>query len=171
MGFFSKTDLSDGAICDKCVARVTPLIGNRTLSELTVAEAKSKVEEEDAVNASLIAAYGGEFPNFFKVEYVIPISPKPTDVGVARAKTFKDSLAAKGYIVSGEFAAGPVTIIRFRDQIPAQLLEAAPFEEGSDVESTLSAHLYKGAIKAGKYAWLILDGASGVKSGDLIGGK
>lgn len=171
MGFFSKTDLSDGAICDKCVARVTPLIGDRLLSELTVAAAKSKLEEEDKVNASLVAAFGNEFPNFFKVEYVIPISPKPTEFGIARAKALKDSLAAKGYVVSGEFAAGPVTVIRGGKQIPAELREAAPFEEGTDVESTLTAHLYKGAMKAGKYAWLILDGASGVTSGDLIGGR
>ena len=88
---------------------------------------------------------------------------------IARAKAFKDSLAAKGTVVSGEFSSGPVTLIRGSETISAQLIETAPFEEGNNVEATLAAHLYKGAMGAGKQVWLILDGASGAKSGDLVG--
>ena len=169
MGFFTKTELADGAICDKCVARTQSLIGNRLIAEMSIEAVKAVIAEEDEVNAKLVGAFGGEYPNLVKVEYVLPISPKATEVGIARAKVFKDSLAAKGTVVSGEFSSGPVTLIRGSEKISAELIETAPFEEGNNVEATLAAHLYKGAMGAGKQVWLILDGASGVKSGDLVG--
>ena len=169
MGFFSKTELADGAICDKCIARITPLLGDTLVSGMSIDAVRAVLAEEDQKNAALIGTYGEAFPNLFKVDYVLPISPKATEVGIARAKAFKDSLAAKGTVVSGEFSSGPVTLIRGSETISAQLIETAPFEEGNNVEATLAAHLYKGAMGAGKQVWLILDGASGAKSGDLVG--
>ena len=161
MGFFSKTDLTDGAICDKCVARVTPLIGSRLIAEMSVGAVKAVIAEEDEVNAKLVSAFGGEYPNLFKVEYVLPISPK----------VMKDALAAKGTVVSGAFDKGAVTLIRGGKTIPGDLVETAPFTDNEPVEQTLGAHLYKGAVPAGKTAWLILGGECGAASGDLIGMK
>ena len=43
--------------------------------------------------------------------------------------------------------------------------------DNEPVEQTLGAHLYKGAVPAGKTAWLILGGECGAASGDLIGMK
>ena len=100
-----------------------------------------------------------------------PISPKATDVGIARAKLMKNAVAAKGTVVAGSFDKGTVTVIRHGTTFEAELCETAPFTDGEDVESTLAAHLYKGAVGAGKTAWLILNGESGVTSGDLIGAK
>ena len=171
MGFFSKTDLTDGAICDKCVARVTPLIGSRLIAEMSVGAVKAVIAEEDEVNAKLVSAFGGEYPNLFKVEYVLSISPKATEVGIGRAKVMKDALAAKGTVVSGAFDKGAVTLIRGGRTIPGDLVETAPFMDNEPVEQTLGAHLYKGAVPAGKTAWLILGGECGAASGDLIGMK
>ena len=169
MGFFSKTEIADGAICDKCVARAAPLVGDTLLASLSIGAIKAALDEEAQKNDALVAAYGGMYPNLFRADYVLPISPKGSEVGIARAKTFKDSLAVKGTVISGEFSSGPVTVIRGDRTFPAVLLEAAPFEEGNNVEATLAAHLYKGAMPAGKQAWLIVDGAGGVTNGDLIG--
>jgi hypothetical protein len=171
MGFFSKTELTDGAICDSCVARAQSLIGNRLIAEMSIDAVKSVIAEEEEVNAKLVAAFGSEYPNLFKTEFAHPISPKATDVGIARAKLMKNAVAAKGTVVSGSFDKGTVTVIRHGTTFEAELCETAPFTEGEDVESTLAAHLYKGAVGAGKTAWLILNGESGVTSGDLIGTK
>ena len=171
MGFFSKTELTDGAICDSCVARVQSLIGSKLISEMSLEAVKAAVAEEDEVNAKLTAAFGSEYPNLFKVDLAHPISPKATDVGLARAKLMKNAVAAKGTVVSGAFDKGTVTVIRGGKTVEAELYETAPFTDGEDVDSTLSAHLYKGPVGAGKNAWLILDGASGVTSGDLVGAK
>ena len=171
MGFFSKTELTDGAICDSCVARVQSLIGSKLISEMSLEAVKAAVAEEDEVNAKLTAAFGSEYPNLFKVDFAHPISPKATDVGLARAKLMKNAVAAKGTVVSGAFDKGTVIVIRGGKTVEAELYETAPFTDGEDVDSTLSAHLYKGPVGAGKNAWLILDGASGVTSGDLVGAK
>ena len=172
MGFFSKTELADGAICDQCVARAQSLIGDRLIAEMSVGAVKAAVAEEDEINAKLAAAFGGEYPNLFKVEFSHPISPKATDVGIRRAGAMKNAIAAKGVVVSGSFDKGEAAVIRVpHPPVPAQLIESAPFTEGEAVDSTLAAHLYKGAVGAGKTAWLILDGNSGVTSGDLIGMK
>ena len=171
MGFFSKTELTDGAICDKCVARVQSLVGNRLISEMSLEAVKAAIAEEEAVNAKLVQAFSGEFPNLFKAEFAHPISPKATDVGIARAKAMKDCVAGKGTVVSGAFDKGPVTVISGGKKTEAQLVETAPFTDGEDVDSTLSAHLYKGAVGAGKQAWLILSGDSGASGGCIIGAK
>lgn len=171
MGFFSKTELTDGAICDKCVARVQSLVGNRLISEMSLEAVKAAIAEEEAVNAKLVQAFSGEFPNLFKAEFAHPISPKATDVGIARAKAMKDCVAVKGTVVSGAFDKGPVTVISGGKKTEAQLVETAPFTDGEDVDSTLSAHLYKGAVGVGKQAWLILSGDSGASGGCIIGAK
>lgn len=171
MGFFSKTDVSDGAICDKCVARVQSLIGNRLLSEMSVDAVKAVIAEEDAVNEKLIGAFGNEYPNLFKADFAHPISPKATDVGIARAKAMKDCVAVKGTVIAGSFDKGTVTIVSGGKQTEAALVETAPFTDGEDVDSTLSAHLYKGPVGAGKQAWLILSGDSGASGGAIIGAK
>lgn len=169
MGFFSKTDISDGAICDKCVARAQALIGSRLISEMSVEAVKAVIAEEDEVNAKLVAAFGGEFPNLFKAEMAFPFSPKTTDVGIARAKAMKNAVAVKGFVVSGEFDKGPVTVIRPGKTLTAELVEAVPFDDSGDLEQITAAHLYKGPVKAGKYAWLILAEGADATSGDLIG--
>ena len=171
MGFFSKTDVSDGAICDKCVARAQSLIGNRLIAEMSVGAVKAVIAEDDAVNEKLVAAFGGEFPNLFKAEFSHPISPKATDVGIARAKAMKDCIAVKGTVIAGSFDKGTVTVISGGKRTEAQLAETAPFTDGEDVDSTLSAHLYKGAVGAGKQAWLILSADSGASGGAIIGAK
>ena len=171
MGFFSKTELTDGAICDKCVARAQSLIGNRLIAEMSVGAVKAVIAEDDAVNEKLVAAFGGEFPNLFKAEFSHPISPKATDVGIARAKAMKDCIAVKGTVIAGSFDKGTVTVISGGKRTEAQLAETAPFTDGEDVDSTLSAHLYKGAVGAGKQAWLILSADSGASGGAIIGAK
>ncbi len=171
MGFFSKTELSNGAICDKCVERAQSLIGNRLIAEMSVEAVKAVIAEEDELNAKLVGAFGGEYPNLFKAEFAHPISPKATDVGIARAKAMQGAFAVKGTVISGSFDKGPVTVIRGGQPFPAELVETAPFSSGEDVDSTLSAHLYKGAVGAGKPAWLILTGDPDVSGGCIIGAK
>ena len=169
MGFFSKTELTDGAICDKCVARAQSLIGSRLISEMSVGAVKAVIAEEDEVNAKLVAAFGGEYPNLFKAEFAHPISPKATDVGIARAKAMKDCVAAKGAVISGSFDKGPVKIVSGGKAAETTLVETVPFSDGENVEAVVAAHLYKGAVAAGKSAWLILPADSGVSSGCIIG--
>ena len=169
MGFFSKTELADGAICDKCVARAKSLIGNRLIAEMSVDAVKAVIAEEDEVNAKLVAAFGAEYPNFFKTVTAFPFSPKATDVGIARAKAMKNGIAAQGFIVSGAFDKGTVTVIRGGKTHTAELVETVPYDDSGDLEQITAAHLYKGPVKAGKYAWLIFAEGSDVSSGDLIG--
>ena len=171
MGFFSKTELTEGAVCDKCVARVQSLIGNRLISEMSLDAVKAVIAEEDAVNEKLVAAFGAEYPNLFKAEFAHPISPKATDVGITRAKAMKDCIAAKGTVIAGSFDKGTVTGVLGTKKTEATLAETAPFTDGEDVDSTLSAHLYKGPVGAGKQAWLILSGDSGASGGAIIGAK
>ena len=171
MGFFSKTELTDGAICDKCVARVQSLVGNRLISEMSLEAVKAAIAEEEAVNAKLIQAFSGEYPNLFKAEFAHPISPKATDVGIARAKAMKDCVAVKGTVIAGAFDKGTVAVVSGGKTTEAALVETAPFTDGEDVDSTLSAHLYKGPVGAGKQAWLILSGDSGASGGAIIGAK
>ena len=107
MGFFSKTDLADGAICDKCVARTQALIGNRLIAEMSVEAVKAVIAEEDEVNEKLIAAFGGEYPNFFKTYTAFPFSPKATDVGLARAKAMKTGSRLRGTSCPARSTKGP----------------------------------------------------------------
>ena len=171
MGFFSKTDLTDGAICDKCVAKVEPLLGSRLLSQMTVEGARELLAEEERKTAALVQSFGGAYPNLFRVDTAYPISPKATEVGMARAKAMKDALAVQGKILAGSFDKGTVKVIRNGQTFDAALVETVPFKAGESVEDVMAAHSYKGAVEAGQSAWLILAAGAAAENGDIIGAE
>ena len=171
MGFFSKTELTDGAICDKCVARAQSLIGSRLISEMSVGAVKAVIDEENEVNAHIVNALSGMYANLFKVETAYPITVKATQVGVARAKAMQGCMAVKGTVIAGAFDKGTVYVIHDGQAKEANLAESVPFDDSQPVEEVMAAHLYKGPVQAVKNAWLIVSEDSGATRGDIIGAK
>ena len=170
MGFFSKTSIGDGAICDKCVARIDSTIdlGGAMLSSMKLDDLKALIEEDKKKTDAVIARFGGKYANIFKVDDVITISPSATEVGIARSKAMKNSVVAKGVVIAGGFESGDVCVSRGGAETPANLVEAVPYESGSDVGQVIAAHMYKGAVTAVKPAWMILASGADVGIGDFI---
>ena len=170
MGFFSKTPIGDGNICDKCVKRIESTIdlGETMISSIKLDDLKSLIEEDKKKNDDIIAQFGGKFANVFKVSEVITISPSATEVGLARSKAMKNSAVAKGVVIAGGFESGGVSVCRGGAETAADLVEAVPYEDGSDVGQVIAAHSYKGAVTAVSAAWLILASGADVSAGDFI---
>ena len=111
----------------------------------------------------------GNYPNMFRIDESFMIAPKATEVGIKRAKLYKDRCVVRGLVSTGTFSQGESVIV-FIDGAPMQVPILDVMK--SDVlnfQDELAANMHKHTIESGMTAWIILDISSLPTVGATIG--
>ena len=140
------------------------------LKVMTVAEIKELIMSMKEEQAEIIENVGSDYANVAKADKCFSIAPKAVDVGLKRAKAYKNRMVATSSIITGEFAKDDtVTVTTNGNDIKATILDVIECSSYSTFETMLSAHLgSKHKAGAGTSAWIILDITEGVSEGSLI---
>lgn len=143
---------------------------NDPLQAMTIAEIKEMIESMKEEQAQIMEDVGSDFANVAKVDKSFSIAPKPLDVGLKRAKAYKNRIVATSQIISGEFAKDDrVTVTTGGNNITTTVLDVIECSSSSTFETMLSANLgAKHKAGAGTSAWIILNLTEGVDEGSLI---
>ncbi|MBR2783745.1 MAG: DUF4428 domain-containing protein [Firmicutes bacterium] len=189
--FFSSRVLADGeTICQNCENKVrnnyglyyrrrklaNPLdqdftIDNYALDDAirhaTLAEVKEIIAAQEEADAAAVAEYG-DFANMFTVEDCWTIAPKAVDVGLKRAKLFKNRIVVQGRAAKGSFATGDkVLIMNGSLKTDAEVLQAYK-NTGEDFDTELKANLQRKGCGSGEAGWLILDQEQLLPAGAVV---
>lgn len=193
MKFLSGLQVEDGQICSDCEKM---LRGKFDISEywkkrwgtdgfnradyvlktsdplkvMTIAEIEEMVKSIKEEQAEIIENVGSDYANVAKADKCFSIAPKAVDVGIKRAKAYKNRIVATSSIITGEFAKDDaVTITTNGNDVTTTILDVIECSSSSTFETMLSAHLgSKHKAGAGTSAWIILDLTEGVSEGSLI---
>ena len=77
---------------------------------------------------------------------------------------------ARGFVLTGSFEEGDAPDAVHLGKIKkTAVVEPVPFDPDLPFATVIGAHMYKGPVKAGKAAWLILDADADLAPGDVIG--
>jgi len=111
----------------------------------------------------------GNYPNMFRVDESFMIAPKATEVGIKRAKLYKDRCVVRGLVSVGTFSQNDAVVV-FVDGSPMQvpILDVMKCD-ALDFPSELAANMHKHTIETGMTAWMILDISSLPTVGATIG--
>ncbi len=190
---FSSLTVEDGAICSDCEKMIRGKFDiteyrkkrwgasgfdqedyvkktNDPLKAMTVDEIKEMIQSMKEEQREIIESVGSDYANVAKVDKSFSIAPKPLDVGLKRAKAYKNRIVATSQIISGEFAKDDtVTVTTSGVSITTTILDVIECSSSSTFETMLSANLgSKHKAGAGSSAWIILDLTEGVGEGSLI---
>ena len=139
------------------------------LKAMTVAEVKEMIQSMKEEQAQIIEDVGSEYANVAKADRCFSIAPKATQVGLKRAKAFKNRFVATSQIITGEFAKDDtVTVTTNGENVTTTILDVIECSNSSTFETMLASNLRKHEAKAGTSAWIILDMTEGVREGSLI---
>lgn len=143
---------------------------NDPLKAMTVDEINEMIQSMKEEQREIIESVGSDYANVAKVDKSFSIAPKPLDVGLKRAKAYKNRIVATSQIISGEFAKDDtVTVTTSGVSITTTILDVIECSSSSTFETMLSANLgSKHKAGAGSSAWIILDLTEGVGEGSLI---
>lgn len=192
ISLFSGVVLTDGTICDDCEKMVRGQFDieeywkkkfgtdgyayedwkratSDPLKAMTVEEIKAMISEKKAERAKVTEEIGGDCKAIAKAEKVFSIAPKPLDVGMKRAKAFKNRIVATSFIMSGEFCRGDAVTISFDGtDVRTTILDVIECSSSSTFETELNSNIGKHKAQEGTSAWMILDVTGGVEEGSLI---
>lgn len=195
MRFLLSTQLEDGVICDSCVGKIRSETDIRSFwrrrgmdpddpkqfdGEDTDLIAALKVEEAAAIlrpvgerDRAIVGAFSKAYGSLFRVGEVFPmVDLDGTGVMWKREERFRNTSVVRGFVLTGAFAEGDVIDAVHMGRIQnLTVVEPVPYDPDLPFGTVIGAHLYKGPVKAGKAAWLILDGDGGLAPGDVIGKK
>ncbi|MBP5353798.1 MAG: hypothetical protein J6Y67_01515 [Lachnospiraceae bacterium] len=111
----------------------------------------------------------GVFANMFKIDEAFQIAPKATEVGIKRAKLYKDRIVVRGPVTAGSFSQNDAVVL-FVNGSPMLVPILDVMKCGDlDFASELAANMHKHTIEAGMTAWIILDLTSLPVVGTTIG--
>lgn len=182
---FSSVAVNDGEICSDCEKmlrgkfNITEYWKQRwgtygcekvdPLKVMTVAEITEMVKSMKEEQAQIIEDVGSNYANVAKADNCFSIAPKAFDVGLKRAKAYKNRFVATSQIISGEFAKGDtVTVTTNGKDITTTILDVFECSNSSTFETTLGANMGKHKAEAGTSAWIILDLTGDIGQGSLI---
>lgn len=182
---FSSLLVDDGEICSDCEKmirgqfNITEYWKQRwgtygyenvdPLKVMTVDEIKKMINSMKKEQAQIIENVGSNYANIAKADKCFSIAPKALDVGLKRAKAYKNRFVATSQIISGEFAKGDtVTVTTNGKDITTTILDVFECSNSSTFETTLAANMGKHKAEAGTSAWIILDLTGDVSQGSLI---
>lgn len=140
------------------------------LKAMTIDEIEEMVKSMKEEQAEIIENVGSAYANIAKVDKSFSIAPKAYEVGLKRAKLYKNRLVATSQIISGEFAKDDtVTVTTKGEDVTTTILDVIECSNDLAFETMLSANLgNKHKATAGTSAWIILDLTEGVSAGSLI---
>lgn len=182
---FSSVAVDDGEICSDCEKmirgqfNITEYWKQRwgtygcekvdPLKVMTVAEITEMVKSMKEEQAQIIEDVGSNYANVAKADNCFSIAPKAFDVGLKRAKAYKNRFVATSQIIRGEFAKGDtVTVTTNGKDITTTILDVFECSNSSTFETTLGANMGKHKAEAGTSAWIILDLTGDIGQGSLI---
>lgn len=139
------------------------------LKAMTIAEIEDMMHSMKEEQAKIIEEVGSDYANVAKVDKCFSIAPKALDVGLKRAKAFKNKIVATSQIITGEFAKDDtVTVTTDGKDITTTILDVIECSNSSTFETMLASNLRKHNAEAGTSAWILLDLTEGVGEGSLI---
>ncbi len=184
---FSSLAVDDGEICSDCEKmlrgkfNITEYWKERwgtdgydradydPLKVMTVAEIEEMIKSMKEEQAQIIEDVGSDYANVAKADKCFSIAPKAFDVGLKRAKAYKNRFVATSQIITGEFAKGDtVTVTTNGKDITTTILDVFECSNSSTFETTLAANMGKHKAEAGSSAWILLDLTGDVRQGSLI---
>lgn len=188
MKFLSGLQVEDGQICADCEKmlrgkfNITEYCKKRwgadgdyviensdPLKVMTVAEIEEMIKSMKEEQREIIENVGSDYANVAKADKCFSIAPKAVDVGLKRAKAYKNRMVATSSIITGEFAKDDtVTVTTNGNDIKTTILEVIECSSYSTFETMLAANTGKHKLGAGTSAWIILDITEGVSEGNLI---
>ena len=192
MKFLSGVTVDDGQICSDCEKmlrgkfniteywrkrwsadgfdRADYVIKNSDpLKVMTIAEIKEMIKSMKEEQREIIENVGSDYTNVAKADKCFSIAPKAVDVGLKRAKAYKNRMVATSSIITGEFAKDDtVTITTKGNDVTTTILDVIECSSYSTFETVLAANTGKHKVGAGTSAWIILDLTEGVSEGSLI---
>ena len=192
LSFFSGVVISDGIICEDCEKMIRGQFDieeywkrrfgtdgyeredwkkstSDPLKAMTVEEIKAMINEKKAERTQVVEEIGGDCEAIAKVEKTFSIAPKPLDVGMKRAKAFKNRIVATSFIMSGELCRGDAVTVSFDGaDMTTTILDVIECSSANTFETELRANIGKHKAQAGISAWIILDVMGGVEEGALI---
>ncbi|WP_071026305.1 DUF4428 domain-containing protein [Peptoniphilus raoultii] len=183
MKFLSGLQVEDGQICSDCEKmlrgkfnitegfdRADYVIKNSDpLKVMTVAEIEEMIRSMKEEQAQIIENVGSDYANVAKADKCFSIAPKALDVGLKRAKAYKNRIVATSEIIAGEFAKDDtVTITTNGNDVTTTILDVIECSSSSTFETMLAANTGKHKVEAGTSAWIILDLTERVSEGSLI---
>ena len=182
--------LADGALCEKCKARVEQLLATKrewmrasalqksswnlfntkNMHKMPLQTAKEMLAAKEAVDQGCLAAFGNDKTSLFQIEDAIRIEPTAIQVGIARAKQLKNKVIVFGMVERGSFGKNDqVQIQQDRDTDSTVILEAYVCDcEENTIDVSLRANMGKHRLHAGERGWLVLDYEACVEVGNII---
>ena len=99
----------------------------------------------------------GVYANMFRIDEAFQIAPKATEVGIKRAKLYKDRCVVRGPVTAGSFSQNDAVVL-FINGSPmlVPILDVMKCD-AMDFKDELAANMHKHTIEAGMTAWIILD--------------
>ena len=184
---FSSLTVEDGQICSDCEKmlrgkfNITEYWKERwgtdgydradydPLKGMTVAEIEEMIKSMKEEQAQIIEDVGNDYANVAKADNCFSIAPKATQVGLKRAKAYKNKIVATSQIITGEFAKDDtVTVTTNGENITTTILDVIECSNSSTFETMLEANMGKHKAEAGTSAWILLDLTENVYEGSLI---
>ena len=99
----------------------------------------------------------GAYPNSYFIGESFTIAPKATEVGIKRAKLYKNRTVVCGVINAGAFNKDDDVIVYINGApVSAHVLDLIPVD-ASDFQTELAANMHKKTASQGASAWMILD--------------
>ena len=139
------------------------------LKVMTVAEITEMVKSMKEEQREIIENVGFDYANVAKADKCFSIAPKALDVGLKRAKAYKNRIVATSEIIAGEFAKDDtVTITTNGNDVTTTILDVIECSSSSTFETMLAANMGKHKAGAKTSAWILLDLTEGVREGSLI---
>ena len=122
----------------------------------TLDEVKEIIAMNEAADEAATEEYG-DFANMFTVEDSFSIAPKATEVGLKRAKLFKNKVVVQGRASKGGFNTDDqVRLLSGNSETPTRVLHAYK-NTGQDLDQEMRANMQKKGVQNGEAGWLILD--------------
>lgn len=184
---FSSLTVEDGQICSDCEKmlrgkfNITEYWKERwgtdgydradydPLKGMTVAEIEEMIKSMKEEQAQIIEDVGNDYANVAKADNCFSIAPKATQVGLKRAKAYKNKIVATSQIITGEFVKDDtVTVTTNGENITTTILDVIECSNSSTFETMLEANMGKHKAEAGTSAWILLDLMEDVYEGSLI---
>ena len=193
-GFWSINagSLADGALCEKCKARVERLLATKrewmqasalrqaswypfntnNWHRMPLQTAKEMIAAKESVDQRCLAAFGSDKTSLFRIEDAIRIEPTAIQVGVARAKRLKNKVVVFGTVERGSFSKNSqVEIEQSNSKESTSVLEAYVYDcEENTIDVCLRANMGNHRLTTGERGWLVLNYERDVESGRFIVG-
>ena len=165
MGFFSSTSINDGKVCDACLEAYGAAY-DKASSQLTIAELQAAKAVKDREAAEAEAKYG-KFSGFMKIDAYECLDLKMTEVGIKKAKEFKDKMCLRGLVESGTFTDHSVVDAYHNgEKVEIKLLDI--YKGKGPMNDVIASHVGKKVFGKADYVDIIVEGGQILMEGDLV---